>query len=215
MTEGESSIRLFFFGREVAFAPPPFPNLPKSLSHGAEKGLVAGGRGGSSSVPTPQPGRLGEAKFRVVVPPPVANWDQWHCHHAGAVQQSPLAPHSHCQPRGKCGMRPWGFLGVPGVPVSAAPAQRDAGLKARRCRMFPDPKGLEQTPAPSPHSHISTSLEHPQTSILLLQQFPLLASPVGAGAHHSQSLILGGFFQPARPQAGIKPVAYPIPPAAS
>lgn len=32
---------LFFFGREVAFAPPPFPNLQKSLSHGAEMGLVA------------------------------------------------------------------------------------------------------------------------------------------------------------------------------
>lgn len=40
MTEGERSIRLSFFGREVAFAPPPFPNLPKSLSHGAATGLV-------------------------------------------------------------------------------------------------------------------------------------------------------------------------------
>lgn len=106
-------------------------------------------------MPTPQPEELGEAEFRVVVPLPVANWDQCYCHHTGAVQELPLFPHSHCQPRGKGGMRLWGFLGIPGVPTSADPNTQDAGLEVRQCRIIPAPEGLEKTSTTpmQPHVH--------------------------------------------------------------
>lgn len=139
---------LFFFWQGSGFCPSSLPKpaeIPESRGRNGAGGR--GDRGVSSSLRTLQPERLGAAKFRVVVPLPVANWDQWHCHHAGAGQELPLSPTATVSQGGKVGR---GSLDTPRVPTAAAPEQRVQGWSQGRAGWSRLQRGWSR------HQHIPT-----------------------------------------------------------